>query len=306
MTLDQFCSQGWNDHATDAAGVFARLPEGLAMVESPQHVLLLTGLVVHVAGEHMGRWAEGVALLERLERSPHFVASSPTGKALSRSKAVLHRCAGNREAEARAFAAGRTGGDVPEASDRIRVLAIAAAALVGQKRMAEAAADFEEAVRLAAYGPDKADPAARALAITGNNLAVEFENRPTLSADERGMMLRAAEVARRFWEIAGGWTETERAEYRLAMSHIKAGDAATALRHANECLRIVEANGSDAGEAFFAHEAIAQALRCAGDFAGAIGERARMTAILPTIADEGFRSFAAEELARLDAALGVA
>ena len=33
MTLDEFVSKGWQDHATDAEGVLARLPEGAALVQ---------------------------------------------------------------------------------------------------------------------------------------------------------------------------------------------------------------------------------------------------------------------------------
>jgi hypothetical protein len=304
MTLDQFCSQAWNDHSTDAAGVFARLPDGVALVTEPAHLPMLAGLIVHVSGEHLGRWTDGIGLLDLLAASPHWEASSPADKALMRSKAVLFRCAGDHDAEARAFAAGKTGEDVPEASDLIRVLAVAAAALVGQQRMSEARADFEACVRLAAYGPAASDPAARALAVTANNLAADFENRSALTGDERSFMIRAAEIARQFWAIAGGWMETERAEYRLAMSHLKAGDPASAGRHAAECLRVVEANGSDPGETFFAREALSRAKLAEGDLPGARGERTAMAEALPTIEDEDFRSFATEELAKLDASLG--
>lgn len=303
MTLEEFCSKGWQEHATDAAGVMARLPQGVALVTGAKHIPMLAGLVVHVAGEHLGRWNEGLALLGSLERLPFFDPATPDGKSLRRSQAVLHRCAENRTEEERCFAEGRTGGGVPEASDRIRVLAISSAAFVGQKRMAEARADFEEAVALAAYGPSKTDPAARALAVTANNIAVELENRSSLAPDERSLMLHAAQVSRHFWAIAGGWLEAERAEYRLAMSHIKAGEAATALRHAHHCQRIVTENGNDAGESFFAHEAIARAQLCAGDAAAARIEREVMAGLLPTVADAGFRSFCVEELAKLDAAL---
>ncbi|MCE9636761.1 MAG: hypothetical protein K8T90_13740 [Planctomycetes bacterium] len=302
-TLDDFCSQGWQDHAKDAPAVFARLPDGVALVTEARHLPAFASLVVHVAGEHLGRWIDGLALLERLETLPVFDAASPAAKAVFRSKAVLHRCAGDRDAEARAFAAGRSGGDVPEASDRIRVLAVAASAMVGQKRLAEASADFETCVSLATYGPTKSDPAARALAVTAHNIAVDFENQAALSAEERSLMLRSAEISRQFWLVAGGWMEAERAEYRLTMSHIKAGNAATALGHAQRCLAIVEENGSDPGEAFFAHEALAQSRLAASDTSGARAERASMATILPTITDADFRSFCAEELAKLDAKL---
>jgi len=306
MTLDELVAQGWRDHGDHAEAAFARLHEGPALVMEPRHVATLSGLVAHVAGEHLARWREGVALLEQIEKRPAFDASSPEGRALLRSKAMLHRCAGDREAEARAFAAVREGADVPEASDRIRVLAVAASALAYQKRLAEATADFEDCVRLAAYGPTKADPATRAMAVTAHNVAVELENQRALDADERELMLRAAFISRDFWLMAGGWMEAERADYRLTMSHLKAGDAGGALRHAERCLSIVEENGADPGEAFFAREALSKSRLASGDVAGARREREAMAALLPTIADEGFRSFAGVELAKLDVELGSA
>jgi hypothetical protein len=303
MTLDEFVSKGFQDHGEDAPGVFARLPEGVGLVTEAKHLPALAALIVHVAGEHLGRWSDGVALLERMEKLPVFDAASPPAKVVMRSKAVLFHCAGDRDAEARAFAAGRSGDGVPEASDRIRVLAPAANALAFQKRTADARAAFEECIALAAYGPTSADVAARALAMAGNNLAVEFENRSELSKDERALMIKAAYAGRDFWKIAGGWREVERAEYRLAMTHIKAGDAAAALRHAANCRRIIEENGSDAFETAFAREALAKAKLKGGDVAGARYERDAMAATVPTIADEGSRSYVAAELAKLDVSL---
>ncbi len=303
MTLDEFVSQAFDDHAKDAEAVFARLPDGVALVTDAAQLPSIAHVVAHVSGEHLGRWPEGIALLESLERLPVFDAASPNGKSVLRQKAVLQRCAGDVEASERSIAASAAGGDVPSASDRIRVLAIAASALAYQKRMDEARRDFEEAVALAAYGPTKEDPASRALAVTSHNIAVEFENKPELTDDERAMMLRCAEVSRRFWGIAGGPLEAERAEYRLSMSHLKAGDAAAGLRHAEECAKIVAENGLDAGETFFAHEAVARSRIDGGDVDGARPARDAMTALLPSIADESFRAFCAGELAKLEKAL---
>ena len=56
----------------------------------------------------------------------------------------------------------------------------------------------------------------RALAITGNGLACTLEEKPDRTADERALMILAAQTARHHWAIAGTWLETERAEYRLA------------------------------------------------------------------------------------------
>ena len=303
MTLEEFVSQGWQDHGDDAAGVFGRFGDAPSLVTDAAHLPALAALIVHVSGEHLGRWADGVAHLERLESLPVFDAASPHGKAVLRSKAVLHRCAGNKEEEERCTAASLTGGDVPEASDRIRILAVASSALAGQKQLDRARADLEEAVALAAYGPTKDDPAARSLAITSHNLAVEFEKKDELTDDERALMLRCAFVSLDFWKIAGGWMETERAEYRLAMSHLKAGDAKNALGHARQCLAVIEANGSDPYEAFFAREAIARAHLGARHSDSARRERDAMAALLPSIADEGNRSYAEGEFAKLDASL---
>ena len=303
MTLEEFVSQGWADHGDDAAGVFGRFGDAPSLVTEPGHLPMLAALITHVSGEHLARWTDGVALLERIESLPVFDASSPQGKAVFRSKAVLHRCAGNKEEEARCTAAGLTGGNVPEASDRIRILAIASAALAFQKQMDRARADLEEAIALAAYGPTKEDPAARALAVTSHNLAVEFEKKDELTDDERALMLRCAFVSRDFWKIAGGWMEAERSEYRLAMSHLKAGDAKTALVHAKECLAGIEANGADPYEAFFGREAIARAHLAARHGDSARRERDAMEALLPSIADESSRKYAEGEFAKLDASL---
>lgn len=303
MTFDEFVSRGWADHGADAEGVFARLPEGIPLIGEPGHIAAFAALATHVSGEHLGRWAEGVAILDRLERLAAFDVASPEGKAVARSKAVLHRCAGDRTEEERCFQASRSGGEVPEASDRIRVLAVAAAALAGQKRIEEAARDLEAAVALAGYGPASTDPAARALAIAGNNLACELEDLPALTKADVALMLRAAAIGREFWGIAGGWTEAERAEYRLAMSHIRAGDPQRALDHAARCLSIVSENGSDPGEEFFAHEAFSRARIAAGEIAAARLERDAMAALLARVSDGGFRRFCEQELAKLDRAL---
>ncbi len=303
MTVEDLVSQGWADHANDAQGVFGRLSDGVGLVTDRKQIPMFASLAVHVSGEHLGRWKEGVSLLERLERSPGFDAASPEGKSLARSKAILHYAAGDRAAAERCLKAGFSGGAVPEGSDRARVLATAASALAGQKKTTEARAAFEEALRQAAYGPKADDPAAKALAITGNNLSVALENRPSRTPEEDALMVRAAEAGLQFWEIAGGWTEAERAHYRLSHSLRKAGKAREALDHAKTCLAIVERNGSDACESFFAHEALGHARLSCGDPVSARAARDAAAALLPRIEDADLRSAASSDLAALDAAL---
>ncbi|MDE1113476.1 hypothetical protein OS119_27475 [Klebsiella pneumoniae] len=49
---------------------------------------------------------------------------------------------------------------------------------------------------------------------------------------EKSRMLEAAKLALDYWKVAGGWMQEERAEYRLAMSLLKAGEAGQAKQHA--------------------------------------------------------------------------
>ena len=304
MAMNEFVRQGWADHGKDEEGVFGRLPDGLALVTEAGHLPALAALTVHVGGEHLGRWDESLALLDRMAASEYVEAGSPVDKSLRRSMAILHLCAGREEAFEECLALGISGGDVPVASDRIRVLAIASAALAGQKRTAEAIARFEEALALAdGYGPQKGDPAVQSLAITGNNLAADLEDRPERSAAETQLMKIAARTGRRFWEICGTWTNVERAEYRLAMTHLAAGETTEALAHARLCLSVCEENAADAGERFFAHEALAKASHVSGDGAAASTSRDAAAACAAEIEDESFRGYCGGELAKLDAFL---
>jgi len=239
MTLDDFVAAGWREHGADAAGVMRRLPEGLALVETAPQVDALARLIMHVAGEHLGEWRAGIALLERLAG---LGAGDPDGAA-ARAITVLRVCAGDAVPAAASV------------SERVRVAAPAAAALVGQGRLADAASLYEEAVALAP-GLADSDPGVRALAVTSNNLACALEDKTARTADERALMLRAAAVARTAWARAGSWLHVERAEYRLAMSHLAAGEGAAALEHARRCLAIVDDNGGDPEERRYAEEAV--------------------------------------------------
>ncbi|MFB3910024.1 MAG: hypothetical protein ACE15D_16660 [Candidatus Eisenbacteria bacterium] len=304
MTLEEFVAQGWKDHGDDAAGVWQSLPQGIALADTPQRIFALANLATHVSGEHLGLWDDGIAFLDRLAALDAIAGGTLEGKGLRRLQAVLDYCADRKESAEARLAVAQPGGSIRPESTRIRMLAVAASALAQHGRVAEAAAAFDEALALAdGYGPGADDPAARDLAVTGNNLSCALEELPSLDDARTALMLRAAETGRRFWEIAGGWMQVERAEYRLALSHLRAGLASEGLRHAQECLRIVEANGSDPGELFFAREAMARAQLALGDPRAAREERDAAAAALPRVEDEGFRAFCSEELKKLDAML---
>jgi hypothetical protein len=304
MTVDEFVGKAFEDHADHAEAVFARLPEGIALVSEPRHHPQVAHLVAHVSGEHLGRWGDGIRLLETMEARPGFDPATVEGKAVLRQKAFLHRCAGDPDGEVRWTRAAHVE-KFPEASNRIRVLALAAQALAFQRRPREARLDLEEALRLAAYGPKADDPAARALAAAANNIAQTLEGRTGRTPEENALMVRAAEAALTWWRVAGSWREETTAEYRLTFSLLQAGLAGDALVHAQRSLEIVDANGGAAsapGEAFNAHDALARARHGCGDAQGARRERDAAAALLPKI-DGEVRGFFAQDLERLDEVL---
>ena len=302
-TLEEFVDAGFADHAADAEGVFRRLADGLPLADTPRRAFLLANLATHVAGEHLARWDEGLAFLARIEGLPAFDPATPEGKGVRRLEAVLHLCAGRKDESERRLALAQPGGGVPEASARIRMLALAAQAFAFQGRTGEAGAMLDQALALAAYGPGKEDPAALQLAMAGNNIAITMEERTSRSPAEAALMVRAAAAGRAWWEVAGDWRNVEAAAYRLASSRLAAGDAAGAAASARECLRIVGENGPDAGEEFFGREILARSLAGGGDGAGARRERDAAAALLPAVEDAGFREYCAGELAKLDAGL---
>ncbi|MBP6764055.1 MAG: hypothetical protein KA141_03615 [Rubrivivax sp.] len=277
MDFDTFMDQAWTDHANDAAAVATRLDaQALALVTEMPQTLRLAHLAHHVMGEHLARWHDGLRFLQQLAALPLLGQDqhSGTSGALRRYQASL-RLAGGLADERGAFTP----------SESIRITAMAAASL-GCHDAARASTLLADALAQteAAELPD-ADPAHRVLAISGNSIAGTLEEKPGRSTDETALMLRAAQVARQFWARAGTWLETERAEYRLAMSWCQAADWAQARQHAQHCLEIVLANGSVPLEVFFGWEALGTVERAAGNATGHSHALAQARAAYATLED---------------------
>jgi hypothetical protein len=255
MTFDNWLAQAWDAHVVDAAAVAADIDaRGLALAGSDAHLAALAQLAHHVHGEHLGDWTRGQQVLWHVQA--HAAAADAARGAVQRALASLALCAG----EAQAL-------DGLDASSRVRAAAMAAANLAARDTP-RAQALFEQALAEAQALPDT-DPCMRALAVTGNNLACTLEEKAGRSTDENALMILAAQTARRCWALAGTWLETERAEYRLAMTWLAAGDAAQALQHARACLDIVQAHDGPPLEQFFAWEALARSASSPTDHATA-------------------------------------
>lgn len=280
MDFDRFIDQAWTDHAEQPAAVAGRLAEaGLALLRDESQIVPLAALALHVHGQHLGHWAEGLAFQQQLAALPLLTTGSATAQALQRFAAVLQL--------AGCMADGRAG--LP-ASEAARLTAMTAAAL-GVHDTARARALLEEATAAVdSLALPDADPAVRALAVAGNGIASALEDLPARSEAERALMILAAQTARVFWARAGSWLEIERAEYRLAQTWLKAGDAALARHHAQQCLGIVQVHGQVPLEHFFGLEVLALAQRAAGDAAGAAATVAQMHVTFDALdeADKGW------------------
>lgn len=257
MSFDTFINQAWSDHGKDSETVARRLNDGLSLIEKNEQIPAFANLATHVYGEHLGRWSEGVNFLQSLRKSKHFLASTESEKALARSEAVL-KFAGGDEKALTGFSN----------SDQIRILAVAASALSEQRKPDRAHVYFKQALERAQIGLTKEDPANRALAVAGNNLACALEEKHERSEKEKSLMILAAETGRKFWEIAGGWKEILWGEYRLAMTYMKANDLQKAMEHAQTCIEVAKENEAGAMELFYGYEALALVERDRGNQIG--------------------------------------
>lgn len=291
MDFDTFIDQAWTDHATDPAAVAARLQaQGLALVADAQQLAGMAHLAHHVFGSHLARWQDGLQFQQQLAALPCCEAGGPQAQAIGRHVSALQLTGALGDDRARLGV-----------SDRIRLNAMAANNLA-EHDAARASAFLQAALTEAQdAGLPDTDPFHRALAIAGNNVAGTLEEKPTLTPSEVQLMLQAAQAGRKHWAIAGTWLETERAEYRLALSWLKAGHIDQAHLHSQNCLQIVQAQGDVPLEAFFAWVVVGQIEQAAGNSAGlaqalsqAQGNFARL--------DEGDRGWCQPSLDKLAAA----
>lgn len=256
MSFSTYLSQAWDQHATQTQDVALSLNNGIQLIENSEQVPPLAQLITHVLGEHMGEWKKGVETLQVLKKHHAVTKGSEAELAIDRAITGLQLASGQAE-NLRRFSS----------SDQVRILAQAASALT-ERDAGGAQGHFQRALEIARGGFEKADPANRTLAVTGNNIAASLEEKSALSKDEIDLMILAAQTARKYWEIAGTWLQVERAEYRLSMTFLKAADVRQALIHAQNCLKIIEQNKGEPLEAYFGYEALALAERARGNLLG--------------------------------------
>lgn len=286
-TLRTWLDQAWEQHPDQPQALADRLAEAVPLIDDGT-----------APAEELARFGEHLLLghLDQAEAVRSFIAA-------------MQPVAGRDEATARVLQraalglvfAGHDQGPVPElpADEQLRALGQAMLAHTRRADRSGARRLLDQAQSLAAQA--NGAKCWRALAIITNNLAGDlryYRERAGAVADAQAdaLMLESAALARTHWATAGGWTEVERADYQLALCHAAAGQGVQALQHAQACLAGCEANGADAYELFFAHEALAIA------HATLLREqRNHMVDKLEALEDVGAKAYAQATLAKLDA-----
>jgi hypothetical protein len=256
--FDSFMARAWNDHATRADAVARRLRLRTPPPQTPGQVAQLVRLVVHLLGEHLGRFDDARWRLAALRTHP--LADAEVQSALQVAHATLDIGQGKADA-----ASGM------DAAQSARAEAAAAALCLGRGELARAEQLLAGARERVAALPSATPQDHRPLAVACNNMAWTLHDLGAQrSAAQTAAMLRFAAASREHWSRAGGWLEIERAEYGLALTHLAAGLHDDAWRHAGQCLAVCLHHAAPPHELVYAHEAMARvhhARREAGELA---------------------------------------
>jgi hypothetical protein len=241
MNFKEYLSNAWMTHETDARKLLDEVKDNFKLMESEDDVMAMARLIVHLAGQHLGDWESGIGLLRKLKNNATINDKSE----MNRLVAVL------------------TLGNFPSTdlssfspSDQARIYAATSSALASLGGIKNAEKFLKLAVNIIETNLSVSDPANKAVAITGNTIASTLEEKTDRSILHDELMIYAAQTARKYWEIAGGWKEIERAEYRLAKSNLKAQRNNEAHEAACTCLKIVNSNNDEPLELFFAQEVV--------------------------------------------------
>jgi hypothetical protein len=247
-------ARAWADHAHTPEAVAQRLRTETPAPTAPAHIGALARLVVHLLGEHLGRFDDAHWRLSTLEGHP-LASDAAAASELRVGHAALSLAQGRDQGAAASTLA-----------ETLRALGAAAALCVGRGQCEHAMALLADARLRLADLPEATSADHRPLAVACNNIAWTLHDLGAArSAAETAAMLDIAAASRAHWSHAGTWLEVERADYCLALTHLSAGRPDDALRHAAQCLAACIGHDAPPFEHFYGHEAIARVQQARGD-----------------------------------------
>jgi hypothetical protein len=244
--FDSFLARAWADHVGRGDAVARRLRTRTPPPQTPQQLGALVRFVVHLLGEHLGRFDDARWRLAALRT--HALADDSVQAELRVGEATLNLGQGEDDVAKRLSTA-----------EIVRAESGAAALCLGRGQLERALHFVDSAAERIAALPDAQPQDHRPLAVACNNMAWELQS----LGDKRNpaqtqAMLRIAAASREHWSRAGTWLHIERAEYCLALTHLSAGLFDDAWRHAGQCLAVCLHHQAPPMEHFYAHEAMAR------------------------------------------------
>ena len=201
-SFDDFINKCWDNHDKNTLNVCEDLKNSLNLIDSPDKIPRYVQILLHAYTGHLGNWTSARELLHKIQNLSIFTSSleSHASQCLSvyRALAVVAYATEDKINFDRYLDL-----STEECSD-VRVYAMAANELTALGNIGKATEAFELALSRTPSNVSKDDPVARSLAISGNNLACELEEKVSRNEEEVALMITAATTARKFWEIAGG------------------------------------------------------------------------------------------------------
>ena len=300
MEFDQLINDGWSQHHTDTSGVADKLEAHLQLADNAERATSLAALARHVLGEHLGDWPRAERALVQLASR---ITGADNGAPLLGHLAATHYLSGNwpaaLAAETRVAAA--SGSNTTEALGQVlRIRFLVAGALHMATRVDECISLYDATLALAASTPDLPAVAARAAAITSNNVASELVEREQLDDAEAKLMVMAADAARTYWLQVGNKVNDERGDYLLALVHTRLGTHDTAVHHAARGLTTIADHAPDetVDEAFLSLQQ-SRAQRGLGDGTAADASLAHADELAEAFDNDGLKSWFATERAKV-------
>lgn len=288
MELAELIKSGWEEHEHETEKVARDLEAGIELVlpDDPSGAAAFMNLVGHTIGDHGGDRPRALRLCESVvERLADLGNREPI-----LHLAVARHLAGEEEA---ARAAERELG--ADAVSQVRVRLLVAQGLVHGEAWGKAIELYTECIAVADSLPT-GHGAERAAALVSNNISSALLHIEERDDDQSQLMERAAHTAHTYWLRVGDWTNSERADYLLAMVYNSLERGAEAREFARRGLQTIATNGEAKVDQAFLELALAKACKLRGDFDEQSLSILRATALADEFGDEGLSNWFNDEL----------